>query len=273
MAPTFTIFQDPPCPTSSRRTPSVTTFTSASSSTRSFGRPASSSTPMLAQDADKENVDPVTGLPRGAAAKSKSKKALSSKTKDNSSKTLTKAPKASRGGSPTPAKPAKTVRTSPYPDSVPSLPVSELSFQRTSASQPTTLSLITGFSASNLGDFCEPEFELPSDFVDQPSPPRSRFAIGSDSLWSEAPPSPELETEGDRRSRDLTELPLADLSEAFNAGAKMSTRQNKVTVSTKRKFPPFNGPSTCFSSGFQTTPMLERQHALIVDVASRTGSF
>lgn len=102
-----------------------------------------------------------------------------------------------------------------------SLPVSELSFQRTSASQPTALSLITGFSASSLGDFCEPEFELPSDFVDQPSPPRSRFAIGSDSLWSGALSSPELETEGDRRSRDLTELPLADLSEAFNAGVKM----------------------------------------------------
>ncbi|KAG8744712.1 hypothetical protein FRC10_009626 [Ceratobasidium sp. 414] len=212
MAPTFTIFQDPPS-ASTTRAPTFTSLTSASASTRSAGRLASSSTPVFALDADKENVDPSTGLAR-TTTKSKAKKAPSIKNKENPSKAPSKASKA-RGGSaaPGPAKP-NTTRANPY-HPVTCMPVSELSFQLAHSPPTPTPCLITGFSASILSDFAEPEFDLYSDFVDQPSPPRSR----PDSMWSSAL-SPVAETAGDRKARDLTELPLADLSEAFATGAK-----------------------------------------------------
>ncbi|KAG8681192.1 hypothetical protein FRC09_017689 [Ceratobasidium sp. 395] len=214
MAPTFTIFQDPPS-ASSTRAPTFTSLTSASASTRTHGRSASSSTSTFALDADKENLDPTTGRPR-STTKPKAKKALSTKNKENPPKALPKASKASRGGSasPGPAKPANPLRASPYHPAMP-LPVSELSFQLTRSSPTPTPCLITGLSASILSDFAEPEFDLYSDFVDQPSPPRSR----PDSMWV-SEHAPVLETEGDRKARDLTELPLADLSEAFATGAK-----------------------------------------------------
>ncbi|KAG9126518.1 hypothetical protein FRC07_003140 [Ceratobasidium sp. 392] len=214
MAPTFTIFQDPPSAPSTRA-PTFTSLTSASASTRSLGRLASSSTSVFALDADKENVDPSTGLPR-TTIKPKAKKALSTKNKENPPKALPKASKATRGGSATlgPVKPTNTLRASPY-HPVTSLPSSELSVQLAGSSPTPTPCLITGFSASILSDFAEPEFDLYSDFVDQPSPPRSR----PDSMWV-SEPSPTVETVGDRKARDLTELPLADLSEAFATGAK-----------------------------------------------------
>jgi hypothetical protein len=93
--------------------------------------------------------------------------------------------------------------------------VPELSFNLASSSPISPPCLIAAFSASSLSDFAEPEFDLHSDFVNQPSPPRSR----PESMWpSEL--SPVVETEGDRKARDLTELPLADLTEAFATSAK-----------------------------------------------------
>jgi hypothetical protein len=127
MAPTFTIFQDPPSASNTRA--SSTSLTPTPASVRSLGRLASSSTSVPALVADKENVDPSTGLPRTNPAKPKAKKALSSKNKENSSKASTKASKATRGGStsPGPVKSAKTIRTSPYhPVSVCSLRVASI---------------------------------------------------------------------------------------------------------------------------------------------------
>ncbi|KAG8720544.1 hypothetical protein FRC08_018897 [Ceratobasidium sp. 394] len=266
MAPAFTIFQDPPsAPTT--RAPTFTSLTSASASTRSIGRLASSSTSVFALDADKENVDPSTGLTR-STAKPKTKKASTIKNKENPPKVLSKASKA-RGGSaaPGPAKPTNTLRANPY-HPVTSLPVSELSFQLASSSPTPTPCLITGFSASILSDFAEPEFDLYSDFVDQPSPPRSR----PDSMWS-SELSPVVETAGDRKARDLTELPLADLSEAFATGTKKSIRQKKALPSNELSPSLFGGASGCLATAPQMTPHLEQHRGSVVDMRVSAGLF
>ncbi|QRV76073.1 hypothetical protein RhiJN_04088 [Ceratobasidium sp. AG-Ba] len=265
MPPTFTIFQDPPSAPSTR-SPTRAPLNSASS--RPLARLSSSST-SVALVADKENVDPSTGLPRTTAAKPKAKKALSTKNKENS-KASAKVPKASRGGSAAagPAKPTNTLRASPYRP-VLSLPVSELAFHLASSSATPKPCLIAGFSASGLSDFAEPEFDLYSDFVDQPSPPRSR----PDSMWA-SELSPTVETAGDRKARDLTELPLADLSEAFATGTKKSIRQKKMLPSNELTLSLFGGASGCLSSSASHTALhMERPFTASADLGITTGFF
>ncbi|QRV90890.1 hypothetical protein RhiJN_18908 [Ceratobasidium sp. AG-Ba] len=248
MPPAFTIFQDPPSAPSTR--PPI-----RAPPTLPLRAPSPACLP--------ENVDPSTGLPRTAAAKPKAKKALSTKNKENS-KASAKVPKASRGGSAAagPAKPTNTLRASPYRP-VLSLPVSELAFHLASSSATPKPCLIAGFSASGLSDFAEPEFDLYSDFVDQPSPPRSR----PDSMWA-SEPSPTVETAGDRKARDLTELPLADLSEAFATGTKKMLPSNELTLSL------FGGASGCLSSSTSHTALhMERPFTASADLGITTGFF
>ncbi|KAF8679875.1 hypothetical protein RHS04_04653 [Rhizoctonia solani] len=229
MAPTFTIYQDPPVACQSRVTSKP--LSSHSSSPRSFGRPASGSTSTLARDADKENVDPVTGKGRATTTKHKNKKPTSSKnskSKETSPKPSSKPAKASRGGNaaPGPAKPGKPARISPYPDpAIPSF-MSELSIDLMGSLEQPAPCLITGFSASSLSDFAEPDFDLQSDFVEQPSPTRPAPVVGASALWASFT-SQTTEADADQKARDLTELPLADLSEAFVTGLSNSTK--KVT--------------------------------------------
>ncbi|KAF8761751.1 hypothetical protein RHS01_01040 [Rhizoctonia solani] len=213
MAPTFTIYQDPPVACQSRVTSKP--LSSHSSSARSFGRPASGSTSTLARDADKENVDPPTS-------------SKNSKSKETSPKPSSKPAKASRGGNaaPGPAKPGKPARISPYPDpAIPSF-MSELSIDLMGSLEQPAPCLITGFSASSLSDFAEPDFDLQSDFVEQPSPTRPAPVVGASALWASFT-SQTTEADADQKARDLTELPLADLSEAFVTGLSNSTK--KVT--------------------------------------------
>ncbi|KAB5594350.1 hypothetical protein CTheo_2280 [Ceratobasidium theobromae] len=279
MAPTFTIFQDPPCTSASAAyAPSSKPLSSVSSSSRSLGRSASRSVSLLALDADKENVNPTTGLSRAGLAKPKSKKALSSKNKDSTSKALSKASKTSRGNStnPSPAKSGKGARTAPYPDPVVPSSVSELSFGSSDSPQPVAPCLITGFSASSLSDFAEPDFDLHSDFIQQSSPTRPMPTAAPNSLWTPAIPYV-VETDGDRKARDLTELPLADLSEAFTTGisdsAKKPTSQNKLPAPNEPRLSLLGESIVCLSPMFLTTPRFEQQRALIADFDSNLSVF
>ncbi|KAH7345224.1 hypothetical protein B0J17DRAFT_702682 [Rhizoctonia solani] len=275
MAPTFTIYQDPPAASKARV--SSKPLSTQSNSSRSFGLPASCSTSLLARDADKENVDPA-GKGRATTTKSNNKKSLSSKNKDTSPKPSSKVSKALRTGSaaPGPAKSGKAARISPYPDPVMPSFMSELSFNLASSLEQPTPCLITGFSASSLSDFAEPEFDLQSDFVQQPSPTRSAPAVGASALWTSFPPStPEIDS--DQKARDLTELPLADLSEAFatgvSNGTKKSTRQNRVTMSHEFTLSFLDESMTCLPPKLQMTPRFERHYALIADFDSDVSVF
>ncbi|KAJ1311673.1 hypothetical protein OPQ81_010147 [Rhizoctonia solani] len=273
MAPTFTIYQDPPAVSQPRA--SSKPLSTHSSSARSFGHPAPCSTSLLARDADKENVDPVTGKGRATTTKHKNKKSLSSKNKDTSTKSSSKAPKASRSisAAPGPAKPGKPARTSPYPDPVAPSFMSELSFNLASSLEQPTPCLITGFSASSLSDFAEPEFDLQSDFVQQPSPTRPTPVVGATALRSSQTP----EIDSDQKARDLTELPLADISEAFTTcvsnGTKKSTCLNKVPMSNEFTLSFLDESITCLPPILQMTPRFERQYALIADFDSDVSVF
>ncbi|CAE6506769.1 unnamed protein product [Rhizoctonia solani] len=276
MAPTFTIYQDPPA--ASKPRVSSKPLSTQSSSSRSFGHPASCSTSLLARDADKENVDPATGKGRATTTKPKNKKSLSSKNKDTSPKPSSKGPKTSRTGSaaPGPAKSGKATRISPYPDPVVPSFMSELSSNLASSLEQPTPCLITGFSASSLSDFAEPEFDLQSDFVQQPSPTRPAPAVGASALWTSLP-SQTPEIDSDQKARDLTELPLADLSEAFvtgvSNGTKKSTRQNRVTMSHEFTLSFLDESMTCLPPTLQMTPRFERHYALIADFDSDVSVF
>ncbi|KAG8763736.1 hypothetical protein FRC11_013191 [Ceratobasidium sp. 423] len=274
MAPTFTIYQDPPAPSQPRASSKPLSTHSA----RSFGHPASCSTSLLSRDADKENVDPATGKARVTTTKPKNKKSLSSKNKDTSSKPSSKAPRASRSGSaaPGPAKPGKAVRISPYPDPVVPSFMSELSFNLASSHEQPTPCLITGFSASSLSDFAEPDFDIQSDFVQQPSPTRPAPVVGAGALWASLSPRT-TEIDADQKARDLTELPLADLSEAFapsvSNGTKKSTCQNQVTMPNEFTLSFLDESMTCLPPTPQMTPCFERQFALIADFDSNVSVF
>ncbi|CAE6524242.1 unnamed protein product [Rhizoctonia solani] len=197
MAPTFTIYQDPPAVSQSRA--SSKPLSTQSSSARSFGHPASCSTSLLARDADKENVDPATGKARATTTKLKNKKSLSSKNKDASSKPSSKTPKASRSGSaaPGPAKSGKAARISPYPDPV--------------------------------------------------------------------------------VARDLTELPLADLSEAFASGVSNGTKksacQNRVTMPNEFTLSFLDESMICLPPTLPMAPRFERHYASIADFDSDVSVF
>ncbi|CAE6429180.1 unnamed protein product [Rhizoctonia solani] len=278
MAPTFTIYQDPPAPCQSRVAPK--SLPMHSSSGRSFGRPVSSSTSILARDADKENVDPATGKgrPTTTKPKNKNKKSTNSKNKDTPSKPPSKASKASRGGNaaPGPAKSGKPVRISPYPD--PAMPtfMSELSIDLINPLEQPTPCLITGFSASSLSDFAEPDFDLQSDFVQQPSPTRPAPVIRASALWASLT-SQATEIDTNQKARDLTELPLADLSEAFvtdvSNSTKKSTCQNKVIMPNEFTLSFLDESMTCLPPTLQMTPRFERQYALIADFDSNVSVF
>ncbi|CAE6421719.1 hypothetical protein ACGC1H_001838 [Rhizoctonia solani] len=272
MAPTFTIYQDPPAVSQPRVTSKH--LSTQSSSARSSGRPVSCSTSLLARDADKENVDPASG--KGRAFTTKNKKSLSSKNKDASPKPSNKVPKVSRSAAPGPAKSGKAVRTSPYPDPVVPSFMSELSFNLTSSLEQPTPCLITGFSASSLSDFAEPDFDLQSDFVQQPSPTRVAPVVGASALWTSlSSQTPEIDP--DQKARDLTELPLADLSEAFatciSNGTKKSTYQNKASMPNEFTLSFLDESMTCLPPTLQMTPGFERHYALIADFESDVSVF
>ncbi|CAE6401427.1 hypothetical protein RSOLAG22IIIB_02539 [Rhizoctonia solani] len=274
MAPTFTIYQDPPVvsqPPVSSKLPLT-----QPSSARSSNRPASCSTSLLARDVDKENVDPASGKGRATTTKSKNKKSLSSKNKDMPSKSSSKVPKVSRSAAPGPAKSGKAARISPYPD--PAMPsfMSELSFNLTGSVEQPTPCLITGFSASSLCDFAEPDFDLQSDFVQQPSPTRAAPVVATSSLWTSlSSQTPEIDS--DQKARDLTELPLADLSEAFaigvSNGTKKSTCQNKATMPNEFTLSFLDESMSCLPPTLHTTPRFERRYALIAEFDSDVSVF
>ncbi|CCO26695.1 hypothetical protein BN14_00726 [Rhizoctonia solani AG-1 IB] len=275
MAPTFTIYQDPPVASQSRVASKP--LSAHSSSSRSFGRPVSSSTSTLARDADKENVDPAIGKGR-AMTKTKTKKSTNSKNKDTSPKPSSKASKASRGGSaaPGPVKSGKPARISPYPDlAMPSF-MSELSIDLTSSLEQPTPCLITGFSASSLSDFAEPDFDIQSDFVQQPSPTRPAPVIRPGTLWASLT-SQTTEFDADQKARDLTELPLADLSEAFVTDVSNSTKkltcQNKAIMPKELTLSFLDESMTCLPPTLQMAPRFERQYALIADFDSNVSVF
>ncbi|CAE7208138.1 unnamed protein product [Rhizoctonia solani] len=274
MAPTFTIYQDPPAVSQPRL--STKPLSAQSSSARSSSRPAPCSTSLLVRDADKENVDPTTGKGRATTTKSKSKKSLSSKNKDASPKPSSKPSKTSRSSAPGPAKSGKAARISPYPDPVVPSFMSELSFNLASSLEQPAPCLITGFSASSLSDFAEPDFDLQSDFVQQPSPTRAAPGVGTTALWTSLP-TPTTVIDSDQKARDLTELPLADLSEAFATGAsngtKKSTCQNKVTMPNELTLSFLDESMTCLPPMLQITPRFERHYALIADFDSDVSVF
>ncbi|KDN42967.1 hypothetical protein RSAG8_06493, partial [Rhizoctonia solani AG-8 WAC10335] len=276
MAPTFTIYQDPPVVSQPRV--SSKTLSTQFSSARSSNRPAFCSTSLLARDADKENVDPATSKGRVTTTKSKNKISLSFKSKDTSPKPSNKTPKALRSGSaaPGPAKSGKVARISPYPDPVAASFMSELSFNLASSLEQPTPCLITGFSASSLSDFAEPDFDLGSDFVQQPSPTRAAPVVEADALWAPfSSQTPEIDP--DQKARELTELPLADLSEAFavgvSNGTKKSTRQTRVTMPNEFTLSFLDESMTCLPPTLQTTPRFERHYALIADFDSDVSVF
>lgn len=114
------------------------------------------------------------------------------------------------------------------------------------------------------------------------------------SLWTPAIPSYVVETDGDRKARDLTELPLADLSEAFTTGISDSakkviqlvaftyfrilikcqpTSQNKLPASNEPRLSLLGESIVCLSPMFLTTPRFEQQRALIADFDSNLSVF